>query len=195
MLDPQPGETILDVCAAPGTKSTYIVEKMTNEGKLYSSDISHKRIQLSKDRAKELKIPIEWSVKDARTDNYVKADRILIDAPCTGTGVLGRRPDIRWRRKKDDVDSMAEIQLEIINHMAQFLKKNGVMVYATCSLEREENWNVVESFLKLNNNFTLDSSENFIPKNWMNDQNCLETFPPQDMVDGMFAARLRKNDK
>ena len=195
LLDPQPGETILDVCAAPGTKSTYIVEKMTNEGKLYSSDISHKRIQLSKDRAKELKIPIEWSVKDARTDNYVKADRILIDAPCTGTGVLGRRPDIRWRRKKDDVDSMAEIQLEIINHMAQFLKKNGVMVYATCSLEREENWNVVESFLKLNDNFTLDSSEDFIPKNWMNDQNCLETFPPQDMVDGMFAARLRKNDK
>ncbi|MBT6128729.1 MAG: 16S rRNA (cytosine(967)-C(5))-methyltransferase RsmB, partial [Candidatus Marinimicrobia bacterium] len=114
------------------------------------------------------------------------------DAPCTGTGVLGRRPDIRWRREKYDVDSMAEIQSAILNHMVQFLKPEGVMVYATCSLEPEENWNVVESFLKLNNNFSLESGEYFIPKNWLNDHSCLETFPPNDLVDGMFAARFRK---
>ena len=83
------------------------------------------------------------------------ADRILIDAPCTGTGVMGRRPDIRWRREKEDVQSMANIQLAILNHMSQFLRPNGVLVYATCSLEVEENWNVVESFLKLKDNFFL----------------------------------------
>ncbi|MBT3479735.1 MAG: 16S rRNA (cytosine(967)-C(5))-methyltransferase RsmB [Candidatus Marinimicrobia bacterium] len=192
LLDPQSGETILDVCAAPGTKSGYIVELMNNKGQLFSSDISQKRIEFARERAKELKMPIEWSFKDATIDEFPMADRILIDAPCTGTGVLGRRPDIRWRREKYDVDSMAEIQSAILNHMVQFLKPEGVMVYATCSLEPEENWNVVESFLKLNNNFSLESGEYFIPKNWLNDHSCLETFPPNDLVDGMFAARFRK---
>ena len=123
------------------------------------------------------------------------ADRILIDAPCTGTGVMGRRTDIRWRREKEDVESMVTIQKSIIAHMAQFLKPGGVMVYATCSMEMEENWNVVKWFLKLDDNFRIDSGKNLVPNNWLNAQKCLETFPPRDKVDGMFAARIRKNDE
>ena len=192
LLDPQAGETIIDCCAAPGTKSRYIFEKMKFTGNVYASDLSKKRSKLGKETAKRLTIPIQWDYKDASADEFPIADRILIDAPCTGTGVIGRRPDIRWRRKKNDAKSMSYIQTAILGHMAQFLKPNGILVYATCSLEMEENWNVVESFLKLNNNFTLESGKNFVPSSWLNHQGCLETFPPRDKVDGMFAARIRK---
>ena len=192
LLNPRAGETIIDCCAAPGTKSSYIIEKMKFKGNVYASDLSKKRGKLGKETAKRLKIPIQWDYKDASADEFPIADRILIDAPCTGTGVIGRRPDIRWRRKKNDAKSMSDIQTAILGHMAQFLKPNGILVYATCSLEMEENWNVVESFLKLNNNFTLESGKNFVPSSWLNHQGCLETFPPRDKVDGMFAARIRK---
>ena len=192
LLDPQSGETIIDCCAAPGTKSGYIFEKMKFKGNIYASDLSRKRVKLGKATAKRLKIPIQWNYKDASADEFPMADRLLIDVPCTGTGVMGRRTDIRWRRKENDMKSMAEIQTAILGHMAQFLKPSGILVYATCSLEMEENWNVVESFLKLNNNFSLESGKNFVPNSWLNHKGCLETFPPRDNVDGMFAARIRK---
>ena len=82
--------------------------------------------------------------------------------------------------------------MEILTNMAQYVKPRGTIIYSTCSLEREENWNVVESFLKLNNNFNLKSGKNFVPKSWLNANHCLQTFPPLDKVDGMFAANLRK---
>ena len=82
--------------------------------------------------------------------------------------------------------------MEILTNMAQYVKPRGTIIYSTCSLEREENWNVVESFLKLNNNFNLKSGKNFVPKPWLNSNQCLETFPPRDKVDGMFASNLRK---
>ena len=192
LLDPQAGETILDVCAAPGTKSGYIIERIKGDGQVFASDISWSRMNKGKMRSKELNEPIEWLNKDATCDEFPMADRILIDAPCTGTGVIGRHPDIRWRREKGDATSMAHIQMEILTNMAQYVKPRGTIIYSTCSLEREENWNVVESFLKLNNNFNLKSGKNFVPKPWLNSNQCLETFPPRDKVDGMFAAHLRK---
>ncbi len=194
LLDPQPHETILDVCAAPGTKTNYIVEKQKGEGIVIASDMSPTRIKKGQTRSESINYPIEWVCKDASKDAFPMADKILIDAPCTGTGVMGRRPDIRWRRDQKDIHSMAKIQLNILTHMSQFLNPNGVLVYATCSLEAEENWNVAESFLKLNDNFSLESGKDFVPESWLNEQNCLATFPPRDKVDGMFAARIRKND-
>ncbi|MBC8346034.1 MAG: 16S rRNA (cytosine(967)-C(5))-methyltransferase RsmB [Candidatus Marinimicrobia bacterium] len=195
LLDPQPGHIVLDVCAAPGTKSGYIVEKIKNDGKILASDISQARLVIGEKRADELKWPIQWKRKDASKDDFPMADRILIDAPCTGTGVMARRTDIRWRRNKDDMESMATIQKAIISHMAKYLKPGGVMVYATCSLEVEENWNVVKWFLKLNDNFCIESGKDFVPNGWLNVQKCLETFPPRDKVDGLFAARIKKNDE
>lgn len=191
LLNPQPDEIILDVCAAPGTKTNYIVEKMKGKGLVFASDISLDRMKKGAANIEQSNYPIEWSCKDGSKDQYPMADRILIDAPCTGTGVIGRRPDIRLRRKKDHAELMSLIQLQIINHMVQYLKPNGVLVYATCSLEMEENWDVVQAFLKLNNDYVLESGKDFIPNSWLNKQNCLATFPPRDKVDGMFAARFR----
>ena len=91
-------------------------------------------------------------------------------------------------KKKGDSEKMSRYQLKILHHMNQFLKPGGVMVYATCSLEQQENWNVISSFLKLNSNYKLESAESYVPKKWINKKGCLETFPPKDSVDGMFGA-------
>ena len=192
LLDPNEGDIVLDVCAAPGTKSIYINQKIKESGALYCSDINESQVIISEKRCSDLNLPIAWNIKDATKDEYPMANKILIDAPCTGTGVISKRPDIKWRRKKGDSEKMSRYQLKILHHMNQFLKPGGVMVYATCSLEQQENWNVISSFLKLNSNYKLESAESFVPKKWINKKGCLETFPPKDSVDGMFAARIRK---
>jgi len=192
LLDPLPGEVVLDVCAAPGTKSIYIHEKMKGEGRLFSFDVNQSKVNKALLQAKELGLDINWQKMDATIDDYPKADKILIDAPCSGTGVIARKPDIKWRRNFEDIRKFTSLQNKIINNVSRFLKKNGVIIYATCSLEEQENWNVVSSFLKFNPNFKLESVERKIPEQWMNSNKCLETFPPRDNVDGMFAAKIRK---
>lgn len=191
LLDPQPGETILDVCAAPGTKTVYIGERMHGKGRIYASDVDEARLELVRDASFRQAFDVDWSRKDGAKDSFPSADRILIDAPCTGTGVIGRRPDIRWRRKEKNIQEMARIQLAILKNVSQYLKPGGLIVYGTCSLEEEENWNVVDTFLKLNGRFTIESGADYIPANWLGKRGNLETFPPRDQVDGMFAVRLR----
>ncbi len=192
LLDPQEGETILDVCAAPGTKTNYILERMNFNGNLFASDISSQRLMKGQSRSTSLNLSIDWSKKDASVDEFPMADRILIDAPCTGTGVLARRPDIRWRRENLDFVPMNVIQIGILNNMSKYIKSKGTIVYATCSLEEEENWDVVNSFLELHGNFEIKSDKSIIPNKWINDKDCLSTFPPRDKVDGMFAVSIQK---
>lgn len=192
LLDPRPGEVILDVCAAPGTKSIYIHEKLKGEGQLFSYDINQSKIDKAQRQSKELGLDIKWEKKNAVFDTYPKADKILIDAPCSGTGVIARKPDIKWERNFDDVGIFSSLQTKIIKNVSKYLKKNGTIVYSTCSLESQENWDVVCSFLKFNTNFKLKSAERLIPDQWMSNNNCLETFPPRDNVDGMFAAKIIK---
>ena len=95
-------------------------------------------------------------------------------------------------KSSEDINKFALLQNKMINNVSKFLKKDGFIIYATCSLEEQENWNVVKSFLKFNPNFELESVESKIPQQWLNSENCLETFPPRDNVDGMFAAKIRK---
>ena len=196
LLNPSENSIVLDVCAAPGTKSLYLLEMMKGNGTLFCSDINPERVKIGLNRTKIFdKPPIEWNCKDASSDQFPLADFILIDAPCSSSGVIRRRPDIRWNRSKKDIRLMAERQLKIINNMSQYLNPNGIIVYSTCSLNDEENWDVVDSFLKLNKDFYLESAKNFIPDQWINSKECLEIFPPKHNVDGMFAARLKKYAK
>ena len=196
LLNPSENSIVLDVCAAPGTKSLYLLEMIKGNGTLFCSDINPERVKIGLNRTKIFdKPPIEWNCKDASSDQFPLADFILIDAPCSSSGVIRRRPDIRWNRSKKDIRLMAERQLKIINNMSQYLNPNGIIVYSTCSLNDEENWDVVDSFLKLNKDFYLESAKNFIPDQWINSKECLEIFPPKHNVDGMFAARLKKYAK
>tara|TARA_B100001250_G_scaffold414441_1_gene452857 strand:- start:2010 stop:3326 length:1317 start_codon:yes stop_codon:yes gene_type:complete len=193
-LDPNKGEIILDVCAAPGTKSLFIAERVGEKGRVFASDLDQLRASLGKnDLDRHKRKNIEWSVKDATKEKFPMADKILIDAPCTGTGVMGRKPDIRWRRKPEDISNMATLQMKLLIHMSQFLNDGGTLVYGTCSMEPEENWNVVEQFLKLNTNFKLMTQPTQVMPDWINEMGCLSTFPHIHGVDGMFAARIKRS--
>ena len=193
-LDPLKGETVLDVCAAPGTKSLFIAERVGEKGRVLASDLDQLRVNRGKnDLDRHRRKNIEWSVKDATQDNFPMADKILIDAPCTGTGVMGRKPDIRWRRKPEDISDMATLQMKLLKHMSQFLNDGGTLVYGTCSMEPEENWNVVEQFLKLNADFKLMTGPSQVMPDWINEMGCLSTFPHIHGVDGLFAARITRS--
>ncbi len=179
LLDPNPDDIIVDVCAAPGTKALYCAERMNDEGNIYAFDHDRHRVSLGEqDIERHQMMSIEWDVRDATTSMYPIADRMIVDAPCTGTGVIGRRPDIKWRRHPEEIDEMQRLQMSILQNVSQYIKKNGILLYSTCSIEREENWNVVEAFLKLNAEFKLKEN--------------LELLPHKTHTDGMFAVTMER---
>jgi len=194
MLDPQPGETVLDVCSAPGTKTVYISERMGDSGEIIASDIDEKRLEHAiNDTVRHQRNNIDWKVNDASCDIFPIADRILIDAPCSGTGVINNKPDIKWRRALNNIREFAELQLKIMNNMKDYLTKDGIMVYSTCSMESEENWEVVDAFLNLNPQFNIVTSHTLDIMQWIDTRCALATYPPKDNVSGMFAVKLVKN--
>ena len=193
LIKPVNGDVILDVCAAPGTKSLLMAQKLGGGGKILASDKDISRVELGISDIKRHKNKnIQWSVLDATKDTFPMVDKILIDAPCTGTGVLGRRPDIKWRLKKKDFSSMRKVQISILNHMVKFLKIGGKVVYATCSLEEEENASVVNEFLTKNKNFSISTPNTFLPKDWVNSDGFFMTMPHETGSDGLFGAVLQK---
>ena len=126
MVDPQKNDFILDVCAAPGTKSLFMAQRVGKNGRIFASDISQKRINKSKnDILRHNMKNIHWSLLDATKDNFPLHEKILIDAPCSGTGVIGRRPDIKWRLKESDVQKMARLQLSILENISKYLKRRS----------------------------------------------------------------------
>ena len=193
LIKPENGDVILDVCAAPGTKSLLMAQKVGGGGKVLASDKDISRVELGISDIKRHKNKnIHWSVLDATKDTFPMAEKILIDAPCTGTGVLGRRPDIKWRLKKKDFSSMRKVQISILNHMVKFLKIGGKVVYATCSLEEEENASVVNEFLTKNKNFSIIPPNTFLPQDWVNSDGFFMTMPHETGSDGLFGAVLQK---
>ena len=186
LLDPKPGEIILDVCSAPGTKAAYTAELMAGDGKLYVSDSRVDRLEKFEPNFENIVV----DVKNASKDQYPIADAVLIDAPCSGTGVIGKKPDIRWRRAQNEINEFVALQGNILNHMSKFLKPVGRIIYSTCSIEPEENWGVVDAFLKLNTNYYMDMETNIIPDSWLDDRGALAPFPSESKTDGMFAVKL-----
>ena len=134
---------------------------------------------------------IKWKINDAATGVFPKADRVLIDAPCSGTGTIGQKSEIRWRRRLKQLQKFKIQQLKILINISNYVKDGGMLCYATCSLEKEENWDVIKAFLKLNNRYKIDTSNHYLPKKWFKKPGVMETFPPRDKVIGMFAVRLR----
>lgn len=155
ILNPKPNEMVLDACSAPGGKTTYLAELMQDKGKIIAWDIHEHRVKLVQESAKRLGIHIiETKQKDASKNDKEfneKFDKILLDVPCLGLGVIKRKPDIKWQRKEEDIKEMAQIQLAILNACSSYLKKNGEMVYSTCSILKEENQEVIQKFLKKGN--------------------------------------------
>jgi len=146
MLDPRPGEEVLDLCAAPGGKTTHIAELMGDSGRVTAVDVSARRLALVEENCRRLGLKsvrcIEADATKAAGELGGPYDRIMLDVPCTNTGVLRRRVDVRWRLEESDITEMAEVQRSLLKTAAGLLKPGGVLVYSTCSIEREENEDV-----------------------------------------------------
>jgi 16S rRNA (cytosine967-C5)-methyltransferase len=176
-LNPQPGEAVLDFCAAPGGKLTFIAQLMRNEGRLLAYDPSPERLRLVEQNCQRLGVKCV-EVANQRPEAKGIFDRALIDAPCSNTGVLRRRVDLRWRIRPEELQRLATMQLELLRQTADLLKPGGVMVYSTCSLEPEENNGVVKAFLSERSDFTLEKER--------------ELLPFIEGVDGAYVARIRR---
>ena len=158
LLNPQPGETILDLCAAPGTKTTHIAELMKNQGAIVATDVSGQRLSAVRDNCRRLGLDIVETLLIDRDGTDIPRgpfDAILVDAPCSNTGVLGRRPEVRWRIELKDIVELAEIQSRLLDAAASRLKPSGRIVYSTCSIEPDECREVVRSLLSRNSRLSL----------------------------------------
>ena len=191
LLDPQKDETIVDACAAPGGKSSFIAQIMENSGKILAFDSNMNRLRKFAKGMSRLKVDnVDAQMMDMTTAEIAKADKVLLDVPCTGTGVMSKRADLRWRRTIKSLYEMVQIQRDLLVNISQYVNKGGVIVYSTCSLEHEENWQVVNHFLQTNSDWQVESAEKFVPKEFVDGQGALYTFPPQNGIDGGFAVRL-----
>lgn len=201
-VNPQKGEVILDCCAAPGGKTTHLAELMNNEGEIIALDIYEHKINLIKQQLKRLQLsivkPQRLDARDARNKFSEELfDRILVDAPCTGFGVLRRKPDIKWKRNEKDVVHMSRVQLQILESVAPLLKKGGTLIYSTCTLEKRENEQVIEQFLEKHHQFFRDQNlslrlPNKLSPYMQNKQGEVQIFPHYFHSDGFFIAALKK---
>ncbi|MEA5619574.1 16S rRNA (cytosine(967)-C(5))-methyltransferase [Cronbergia sp. UHCC 0137] len=185
LLDPQPGEVIIDVCAAPGGKTTHIAELMGDTGKIWACDRTPSRLRKLQTNAQRLHLQsIDICTGDSRNlpQFYHTADRLLLDAPCSGLGTLHRHADARWRQTPESVQELSQLQTELISHTANFVKNNGILVYATCTLHPAENEQVIAKFLATH-------------PNWQQEQGTAnKVWPHQQDMDGFFMVRLRKTN-
>ncbi|MFH0703184.1 MAG: 16S rRNA (cytosine(967)-C(5))-methyltransferase RsmB [bacterium] len=193
VLDPQKNEEILDLCAAPGGKTTHIAALMSNKGKIKAIDINPERLIKLKDNCKRLGADlVEIETADAlKYKTKEKFDRILIDTPCSNTGVFARRADARWKKSPSDIENLAKLQLEILNNAANFIKPGGIIVYSTCSIEPEENQEVIRKFLEYRKDFKPDKIAPYLTWEIDEDKGYFQILQSRQNIDGFFIARLR----
>lgn len=189
--------TVLDACSAPGGKTTHIAEKMNGTGVVYALDIHEKKTKLVQQAAERLGLlNIRTKAYDARkaSELFEKEmfDRILVDAPCSGFGVLRRKPDIKYSKTATDIQKLATIQLEILEEVSQLLKENGILVYSTCTIDKAENATVLKTFLEKHPEFQLERVQ--VPKRVaaLFTGDYLELLPTAIGSDGFFVSSIRK---
>jgi 16S rRNA (cytosine967-C5)-methyltransferase len=181
-LDPKPGESVLDLCAAPGGKTTFIAQRMQNRGRITAQDAQVDRLDLIRENCARLGVTcVEASVAPTGiiANPAKKFDRILVDAPCSNTGVMRRRVDLRWRIRVEELERLRTAQLDLLRQAAPRLKPSGTLVYSTCSLEPEENGELIKQFLAEHPKFAFETER--------------ELLPFTDGVDGAYVAKLKSS--
>ena len=198
LLDPQPGEVIIDACAAPGGKTTHIAELMGDKGKIWACDRTPSRLRKLQQNAQRLNLKsIEICPGDSRDFPQFNSisDRVLLDVPCSGLGTLHRHADARWRQTPQKVEELALLQQELITHAATFVKLGGVMVYATCTLHSRENEDVITNFLASHPHWQIEPTATSSPlATYASSQGWLKVLPHRQDMDGFFMVRLRKTN-
>ena len=216
LLDPQPEEIIIDACAAPGGKTTHIAELMGDRGTIYACDRQIKRLKKVQNNANRLGITsIQTIAEDSRhltqlinSDKFFNpgnakliekktsafVDRVLLDVPCSGLGTLHKRPDIRWGQTPDKIRELSQLQRELLNEVAKWIKPQGILVYATCTLNPLENEKVIQSFLESHEEWSIKPPSEASPiSNFKTPEGWIKVYPHRHNMDGFFMARLQKN--
>jgi len=192
--NPQSGMTVLDVCAAPGAKTTYLSQLMQNHGTIYSLDYSRRRMSIWKDEVAHMGVEIaEPVIADARSSLplTMEADVVVLDPPCTSTGTFAKLPSAKWRLTRHSIDRMAEIQWQMLNNCAKNVRTKGALIYSTCSITVEENEMLIERFLKWHSDFSL---EKIMPRIGLSGlrglDKCQRLYPYMHQCNGFFIAKL-----
>lgn len=199
-LAPVPGSTVIDSCSAPGGKTTHLAQLMENRGEILAVDIHPHKLALITENCTRLGINIiDGLTGDARElpeRLHNRADFLLVDAPCSGLGVLRRRPDARWRKEPGQLPAIVKLQAEILDGTSRCVKEGGVMVYSTCTITREENWGQVEDFLVRHPEFEPEDLTSLLPSEMDFEgtlaRGYLQILPHRHGMDGFFIARMRK---
>jgi 16S rRNA (cytosine967-C5)-methyltransferase len=198
LLDPQPNEVVIDGAAAPGGKTTHIAERMRGRGRVIACDVHQGKLERLSRRASVMGLDsIEAHHLDARTLGRAfrhQAHRLLLDAPCTGFGVLRRRPDIKWRARPDDIPAMAELQRSMLDGAADALRPGGILLYSVCTIEDEEGPDVIADFLRRHPEFAPDADLS-LPEEFVRaavGPGSVLLLPHRDGTDGFYIARLRR---
>ncbi|NLM53033.1 MAG: 16S rRNA (cytosine(967)-C(5))-methyltransferase RsmB [Firmicutes bacterium] len=197
ILDPAPGSKVLDACSAPGGKTTHLAALMKNQGEIIALDIFAHRLQLVELNAKRLGAKIiKTKLLDAQLlepEHFGLFDHILLDVPCSGLGVIRRKPDIKWRRREEEIKELAKTQKNLLDKAAAVLKRGGTLVYSTCTNEPEETSEVIKDFLARHPDFTPVELANYLPASWHKESNTpgIQLYPHLHGIDGFYIVKLR----
>ncbi len=199
IMAPKQGGFVIDVCSAPGGKTTHIAQKMENRGKIIARDIHEHKLQLIESNIRRLGIDIidteKYNALCLDESLVNKADYCLVDAPCSGLGLIRRKPDIKWSKDKDDLSEITKLQYEILLNSSRYVKKGGILVYSTCTINKEENIFLVKKFIDNNDNYKLMSFEELIDNAELNKSAAngyIELYPNINNTDGFFIAKMIK---
>ena len=194
LLDPKPEMRVLDLCAAPGGKTAYISDIMQNSGEIVALDRFESRLKILQKNLSRLKVTnVKTITIDAlEYEDQIGFDRVLVDAPCSGLGTLTKKPDLKWKRDLGDIRKIVNIQYELLKKGASLLKNGGFIVYSTCTIEPDENFEIIKKFLLEFPNFKLINPESTLSSELIDENNCVRTLPHLHGLDGSFAAKLEK---
>lgn len=199
IMNPKPGSFVVDVCSAPGGKTTHIAQKMKNSGTIVARDIHDHKLKLVNENAKRLGISIiDVEKHDAlELDEKLieKADYCLLDAPCSGLGLIRRKPDIKWTKTRESLSEIVKLQYQMLKNCYNYVKRGGVLLYSTCTIEKAENINLIDKFLQENKDLTLTSFYELVNNeelSHMTQKGFLELYPNINDTDGFFIAKMIK---
>lgn len=204
-LGPIPGDTIIDMCSGPGGKTTHISQILQNKGKVIAFEINQRRLKMVMEESRRLGIenifPVLMDSRKLNKEYLGKADRILVDAPCSGTGVIRKKPDLKWKKwSTEHFNELNQIQKELLDIAALYLKPGAELLYSTCSMEKEENDDVIVKFIKKHPNFTIQDSSSFIHKKGIvrfktKIKEAIQLIPGYSgpNIDGFYMVKLKKD--
>jgi len=194
LLAIKPGDRVIDLCAAPGGKTNFIGEMLHGTGEVIAVDKYSTRLNLVKSSCERLGIAnVKIIAADSKELSTEPADKVLLDAPCSGLGVLAKKPDVKLKREAEDIRDLVAMQKALIHNAASLVKNGGVLVYSTCTMEPEENFSIVRFLLEQHPDFDVESAAQFVPPALVNADGYVETFPHIHGMDGSFSIRLKKN--